>query len=71
MNVVGAHLERSNALVRQLDQLECVEHNQLPEVHLIVAQNGSVQYSLDVTCCDHFRSNVRDVIDRHNAPLRA
>ncbi len=70
MKVLGSQLERANGLVRQLEQSECGDHSDLPEVHLIVAQDGSVQYSLNVVCCEQFRSTIREAVEVHNAKFR-
>ena len=62
MQVIGSHLERVPALIGRLEALECDSHDEVPEVHLIVAEDGSVQFALNVGCCEEFRSIVRRVI---------
>jgi hypothetical protein len=71
MKVLGSHLERAISLVRQLQRLECASHSDRADVHLIVAQDGSVQCSPNIVCCHEFASTVRDVVEAHNAQFRA
>jgi hypothetical protein len=70
MKVLGHHLERADSLVRQLEEMECDEHSDLADVHLIIAQDGSVQGQPNVVCCEQFRAAVRNAIDAHNAQRR-
>ncbi len=70
MNVDGTHLERAPSLVRNLKELECSEHFDLADIHLIVAEDGSVQSQHAIHCCEKFRATVQEAIDAHNDAVR-
>jgi len=70
VKVAGTHLERADTLVRELKSMECESHYEDADVHLIVAQDGSVQASPSVLCCEPFRTKVRTGIEEHNSKLR-
>ena len=67
MKVEGTHLERVPSLVRNLEELECSERFDLADVRLIVAEDGSVQWSPNIPCCEELRATVRETIEAHNA----
>jgi hypothetical protein len=70
VNVHGTHLERAPSLVRTLKELECSEHSDLADIHLIVAEDGSVQSQHAVHCCTKFRAKVQETLDAHNEAVR-
>jgi len=70
MNVFGSRLEKASSLVAQLRELECADHLEPADVHLIVAQDGTAQWSANIPCCQGFRDAVQRTLELHNDVLQ-